>query len=389
MSSSRKSSSTSSILGTLSHADFIARYWQQQPLLIREALPAIAGVIDGNDLAGIACEADAEARLILTEAEQTDWQCEQGPFKAKRFKTLPPSHWTLLVQSVDQWIPEIADLLQHFSFLPRWRLDDIMISYATDGGGVGPHFDYYDVFLLQASGTRRWQTGQRCDEHSPLRDHPQMKLLRDFDTADTYDLQTGDMLYLPAGVAHWGTAVGDDCITISIGFRAASQQELLHCALETIAETLPANRRYRDSIAAIDSDTFCINEAAIDNLMAMWKELDPVEIRRALMLALGTEATLPRYQERIFCEKPISAAQLQKKLQKSDSLPVHHHHGSRFAYRDCGDNGAELFIDGEAHAVPLTVARGICHGAITCKDFDAENIRAVLLKLINQGSVFL
>ncbi|MBK8289148.1 MAG: hypothetical protein IPK95_11375 [Cellvibrionales bacterium] len=157
-------------------------------------------------------------QLTASDAQQTDWQCEQGPFKAKRFKTLPPSHWTLLVQSVDQWIPEIQALLAQFDFLPRWRLDDIMISYATDGGGVGPHFDYYDVFLLQASGKRRWQVGQRCDENSALRDNDKIKLLKDFHTEADYTLATGDMLYLPAGVAHWGTAVGDDCITISIGF---------------------------------------------------------------------------------------------------------------------------------------------------------------------------
>ncbi len=377
----------SSLLGTLSPQQFIDTVWQQQPLLVRAALPSVAGVIDGNDLCGIACETEGEARLILTDAQQTGWQCEQGPFKAKRFKTLPPSHWTLLVQSVDQWIPEIQALLAQFDFLPRWRLDDIMISYATDGGGVGPHFDYYDVFLLQASGKRRWQVGQRCDESSALRDNDKIRLLKDFHTEADYTLAAGDMLYLPAGVAHWGTAVGDDCITISIGFRAASHKEIVQAALENIAETLPGNLRYRDTAASIDSDAFHINNSAVDNLMTIWKTLSEDDIRAALAQALGELATEPRNTEREEPEDTLDMKQLAKKLAAKNGLAVEHHPGSRFAYHLLDEENADLYVDGGMLCTTPALAQAICHGRITAKECNSEYDRELLLALVNQGSL--
>ncbi len=377
---------TDTLLGTLTAQQFIDTVWQQQPLLIKAALPGIAGVIDGDDLAGIACEAEGEARLILSDAKQSDWQCEQGPFSAKRFKTLPPSHWTLLVQSVDQWIPEIGALLEQFSFLPRWRLDDIMISYATDGGGVGPHFDYYDVFLLQASGKRRWQVGQRCDEHSPLRDNDKIKLLKDFHTESDYTLATGDMLYLPAGVAHWGTAVGDDCITISIGFRAASHKDIVQTALESLADTLPANQRYRDTTASIDADPFRINTQAIDNLMAIWKTLPEENIRMALAQALGELATEPR-NDRDEPEEALSMKALEKRLQGKKGLTVEHNPGSRFAYHLLDDDNADLYVDGGLLCTTPALAQAVCHGRITAKVCSTDYDRELLLALINQGSL--
>ena len=379
--------STASILGQLTAQQFIDTVWQQQPLLVKAALPAVAGIIDGNDLCGIACEAEGEARLIITDAQQTDWQCEQGPFKAKRFKTLPPSHWTLLVQSVDQWIPEIQALLAQFDFLPRWRLDDIMISYATDGGGVGPHFDYYDVFLLQASGKRRWQVGQRCDENSALRDNDKIRLLKDFHTEADYTLATGDMLYLPAGVAHWGTAVGDDCITISIGFRAASHKEIVQAALENIAETLPGNLRYRDTTTSIDSDPFCINNSAVDNLMAIWKTLSEDDIRTALAQALGELATEPRNPDREEPEDTLDEKQLVKKLAAKNGLVVEHHPASRFAYHRLDEENADLYVDGAMLCTTPALAQAICHGRITAKECSSEYDRELLLALLNQGSL--
>lgn len=366
---------------------FIEQVWQQQPLLIKTALSEVAGIIDGDDLCGIACEPDGEARLILGNAEQTDWQCEQGPFTAKRFTKLPPSYWTLLVQSVDQWIPEIQALLAHFDFLPRWRLDDIMISYATDGGGVGPHFDYYDVFLLQASGKRRWQVGQRCDENSPLQNNEKIKLLQEFHTEQDYTLSTGDMLYLPAGVAHWGTAVGDDCITISIGFRAASHKEIVQAALENIAETLPNNQRYRDTKNSIDNDAFHINNSAVDNLMAIWKTLSDDDVRTALVQALGELATEPRNAEREEPESLLDEKQLKKKLATKNGLAVEHHPASRFAYHVLDEENADLYVDGGMLCTTPALARAICHGRITAAVCNSEYERALVLALLNQGSL--
>ncbi len=376
---------TSPLLGAITPQQFIESIWQQQPLLVRGAMPAIKGIIDGDDLAGIACEEDGEARLVIYNPEQSDWHCEQGPFKAKRFKTLPPSHWTLLVQSVDHWIPEVQALLAHFDFLPRWRLDDIMISYATDGGGVGPHFDYYDVFLIQASGKRRWQIGQRCDENSPLRDNQQLKLVQAFHQEADYTLAPGDMLYLPAGVAHWGTAVGDDCITISIGFRAASHREIVQAALENIAETLPGNLRYRDTPSSIDNDPSCINDSAIDNLMTIWKNLPEDDIRTALAQALGELATEPRNADRIAPEDTLDEKQLAKSLASKKGLQVSHHPASRFAWHRLDEENADLYVDGGMLCTTLALAKAICGGRITAADCRTDYDRELVLALFERG----
>jgi 50S ribosomal protein L16 3-hydroxylase len=210
------------VLGNISAEEFLSDYWQKKPLLVRGAIPNFEPPIDGNELAGMSLEPEVESRLIVG----ADWAMEQGPFTESRFASLPAENWSLLVQAVDLWVPEVADLLQHFSFLPPWRMDDIMVSYAEDGGGVGPHFDYYDVFLLQGSGKRKWKIGQQCDNTSPLSDNPNLKILADFAETDEWVLETGDMLYIPPKIAHWGTAIGD-CTTFSIGFRAPAATEML------------------------------------------------------------------------------------------------------------------------------------------------------------------
>lgn len=376
-----------SLLGALTPQQFIDTIWQQQPLLVRNALPAAIDIVDGNDLAGIACESNSDARLVISTPQQDHWQCESAPFKSKRFKSLPASHWTLLVQSVDHWIPEVQALLRHFTFLPRWRLDDIMISYAVDGGGVGPHFDYYDVFLIQASGQRRWQTGQHCDENSPLRADEPLRLLQDFHSDSDHILAPGDLLYVPAGVAHCGTAVGDDCITISIGFRAAAQRELLQTALENIAETLPANLRYTDTPAAIASDTFCINDAAIDKLLSLWDTLPRNTIRTALADALGELATeLHRYDD-IAPEEKITLKQLQKRLQSKKGLRIEHHPASRFSYRLTEADKASLYVDGGTLHTTAALAKAVCHDCITAADCSTDSEQQLVLALLNQGSL--
>jgi len=381
-------------LGNWTAQDFIQTCWQREPLLVAAAMPDIREIIGKKDLIAIACEPGSEARLVLTDAKQKNWQCEQGPFKAKHFKSLPASHWTLLVQAVDQWMPVVAGLLKKFEFLPRWRLDDIMISYATQGGGVGPHFDHYDVFLLQASGKRRWKIGQRCDEQSVLRDHPDMKLLKQFKTTAQYDVETGDVLYIPSGVAHWGTATSDDCITISIGFRAASHGELLQMALNKIASQLPESQRYRDTTAAIDADPFCINAHAAEHVLLFFKNLDAEKIKQALAQALGEYATEPRYPDHIDAEKIITMSRLNHLLhraagKKQKYLAVKHHPASRFAYRPLDSKRAELYVDGETHYTSLKLAQAICHLQINPGLMRQEKDKQLLLALVNQGSLLI
>jgi len=210
------------ILGEISAEQFLAEYWQKKPLLIRNAIPNFQPPVDGNDLAGLALEPDVESRLVIG----SDWQIEQGPFAEQRFQSLPKRDWTLLVQAVDLWIPEVANIIDHFGFLPRWRIDDIMVSYATDGGNVGPHFDNYDVFLLQGDGQRQWSVGGLCDQNSALLPHPNLRILADEQFTEKWTLNCGDMLYLPPKYSHHGVAIGE-CTTYSIGFRAPTVTEML------------------------------------------------------------------------------------------------------------------------------------------------------------------
>lgn len=218
------------LLGGLTPTNFLAEYWQKKPLLIKNAISNFEGLLSPEELAGLACEDDVQSRIV--EYIKGKWHTSHGPFEDEDFASLPqnPStqhNWTLLVQSVNHYLPEGAALLQRFDFIPHARLDDLMVSYAPDGGGVGPHFDSYDVFLLQGQGKRLWRISEQTDlsliEGAPLR------ILQNFDTAQEWLLEAGDMLYLPPHLAHWGIAVSEgktDCMTYSIGFRAPKNQEL-------------------------------------------------------------------------------------------------------------------------------------------------------------------
>jgi 50S ribosomal protein L16 3-hydroxylase len=206
----------------MSADDFLSGYWQKKPLLIRNAIPNFVPPIDGNDLAGLSLEPEIESRLIIGD----DYQLEHGPFDEARFQALPDNNWTLLVQAVDLWVPKVAKLREYFSFLPAWRIDDIMVSYAADSGNVGPHKDNYDVFLLQGHGRRRWQICESHASEATLKTATSLKLLDNFIATDEWVLNPGDMLYLPPKIAHHGVALGE-CTTFSIGFRAPSSTEML------------------------------------------------------------------------------------------------------------------------------------------------------------------
>lgn len=213
---------SSSILGEISAENFLADYWQKKPLLIRNAIKDFSPPVEGDELAGLSLEEEVESRLVVGD----NFDVEQGPFSEQRFKQLGDSNWTLLVQAVNLWIPEVAELLSHFNFLPPWRLDDIMVSFAADGGSVGPHYDNYDVFLLQGSGRRKWSVGDPCDTDSPLVKHTDLRILENCIFNNEWILEPGDMLYLPPKLAHHGIAIGP-CTTFSIGFRAPSAAEIL------------------------------------------------------------------------------------------------------------------------------------------------------------------
>ena len=232
------------LLGEIPAQTFLETYWQQQPLLVRGALPNWPSPLSRDELAGLALEPDVASRLVRGPAGETPWSVTFGPFDATDFANLPASDWSLLVQGCDLWEPKIAALKNQFNFLPSWRLDDIMVSFAPPGGSVGPHFDQYDVFLIQIEGRRHWKIGQHCDEDTPLLPDTDLSILADFVTEAEHTLSPGDMLYLPPRVAHHGVAL-DNCLTYSVGFRAPTLGEMISdLATDLVME--PEALVYRD-----------------------------------------------------------------------------------------------------------------------------------------------
>ena len=222
---------------------FLKHYWQKRPLLVRQAFAAWRDPISRDELAGLSCEAHVESRLVMEYGGAKPWQVIHGPQKAARLRRLPRSHWTLLVQAVDHSVPGVAALLEPFGFIPDWRVDDVMISFAPRGGTVGPHIDSYDVFLLQGQGRRRWRLDSRASKE--WRPGLDLRILKKFQAEDDWVLNPGDMLYLPPNLAHYGVAL-EECLTYSIGFRAPSATQLLAAAHEKLAAMKGADAYYRD-----------------------------------------------------------------------------------------------------------------------------------------------
>ena len=219
------------LLGGLTPSQFMKRHWQKKPLLVRNAIPGFVPCVGRADLVALAGEQGVESRLIVDLPK--GWKMKHGPFPKRSLPPFSQKKWTFLVQGVDLHDDGVHALLQQFRFVPDARLDDVMISYATDGGGVGPHFDSYDVFLLQAHGQRRWRIGRNKD--LTLQSGVPLKILQNFEAEEEFVLNPGDMLYLPPKYAHEGVAVGE-CMTWSIGFRAPQEGELARELLLGLAD---------------------------------------------------------------------------------------------------------------------------------------------------------
>lgn len=332
------------VLGGISAREFLRDYWQKRPLLIRQAIPGFVSPISPDELAGLSLEEEVESRLVIEHGEQP-WELRRGPFTDETYQNLPERDWTLLVQAVDQFVPEVAELLEHFRFLPSWRIDDVMISYAAPGGGVGPHFDNYDVFLLQGYGKRRWRIGQMCDSASPLMKHPDLRILADFQDSDDWVLEPGDMLYLPPRLAHLGTAV-DECMTYSVGFRAPSAAEVLTHFTDFLAQFLPDEERYGDADISPCDDPSQIQIDALERLKALIQEHMGDE--RLLLTWFGQFMTEPRYPE-LVAGTEIPEEELLAGLQEGAILI--RNPSARLAWSEM-DGDLLLFASGQSRLLP-------------------------------------
>jgi len=291
------------LLGGISPQRFMRQYWQKKPLLIRQAVPGMQPLLSRAALFALAGQDDVESRLITRAASGSNWRLRHGPFARAAIPKLSQPAWTLLVQGLDLHLDAAHALLEQFAFVPRARLDDLMVSFATDGGGVGPHFDSYDVFLLQAQGQRRWRIGRQKD--LTLQPDVPLKILRDFQPEQEWLLEAGDMLYLPPRYAHDGVAQGE-CMTYSIGFRAPAQGECAQDLLQRLADVAgdSSGARYADRAqdaaqhpAAIPPELQAFARRAVEQALA-----DP----HALDRAMGESLSEPKAH--VFFEPGVASA---------------------------------------------------------------------------------
>lgn len=331
----------------LQHFDidaFLRDHWQKKPLLIRNPWANWRNPLDPDELAGLACEDDVESRLIMETGRSRDrLKVESGPIPEARFGKLGKMPWTLLVNAVDHHVPEVAALIAPFRFVPNWRIDDVMVSYATDGGGVGPHFDQYDVFLVQGLGRRRWQIGAECDADTALLPHDDLRLLAAFEATEEWVLEPGDILYVPPRVAHNGIAVGDDCMTYSIGFRAPSRSELISHYADDVLERLQDDDRYADPDLQRQGNPGEITARAVDRLHAMITEA--MNDRDAFARWFGGYSSTPKYPEVDWGpEGPVGLEALREML--AGGVPLVRNSASRFSFVRKGAGAVLLFVDG-------------------------------------------
>jgi len=375
-----------SLLGGLDPAEFLRDYWQRKPLLIRGAFPDFESPLDPDELAGLACEEGVEARLVEENGPDGPWQVSHGPFDEAIFAELPERDWTLLVQAVDHYVPEVAELLEHFDFLPRWRLDDIMISYAPPGGSVGPHIDHYDVFLIQGLGQRRWQLGGKVADDAAIIPGIDLRILERFEVepGDDWILERGDMLYLPPGWAHHGISQSDDCMTYSVGFRAPSADEAITSFADYLGEQLPASTRYSDAGMALPATPAEVDDASLARMRQLI--LDTLDNPTQLAQWFGRAMTQPKYVDQLIpAEHPTDVEALIAELQAGEVLV--HSLGSRFAWRDLGNGNATLFVDGDAIECALPLAQAIAAAQLDAGILEHEEAAMLLGALLDGGSL--
>lgn len=381
------------VLGETSIDTFLRDYWQKKPLIIRNAFPEIQSPVSVDELAGLACEDAIESRLVFEEENGKPWQLHNGPFDESWLQSLPDRDWTLLVQGLDHWVPEAAELLEHFRFIPNWRLDDVMASFAPAGGSVGPHFDRYDVFLLQTIGQRRWKIGGVHDASSPRVEGSSLHILADFETEEEAILNPGDILYLPPGVAHWGIAE-NDCMTMSIGFRTPSHADVVTGVADSVAESPGLDCQLEDPSPGIQDNPGRITDAQINELQSVLE--NAIKDPEAVASWFGQAMTEPKQTGIVEPpEEPLNASALQSIMH--EGTPLVWNEGSRFSFHDLPDNGGRLlFVDGQRFRLSgdaTGIAETLCAGRhpdrhALIRYLQDPALTQLLVSLVNQGSLY-
>lgn len=242
-------------LNDLTPDQFLAEYWQQKPLVIRQGFKSFQDLLSADELAGLASDELVESRRVFHKDEQ--WQAEFGPFES--YDHLGDRDWTLIVQALNNWVPEADDLIQCFDFIPRWRLDDVMVSFGAPGGGVGPHIDLYDVFICQGSGSRRWRVGA-LGGHTEFAAHPALLHCEPFEPILDIELNTGDILYLPPGFPHDGVSL-EPSMSFSVGYRTASAKDMLSGVADYLIDNELGTEQIADPKRVVSTRPGCVSSS--------------------------------------------------------------------------------------------------------------------------------
>jgi len=386
-------------LGGLTPGQFLAEYWQKKPLLIKGALPGFTSPVRPVELRRLAQKDDVIARLILEEGGEYPWELRDGPFTARELATLPKTKWALLVQEVDKHHEGARALLEPLSFIPQWRIDDVMVSLAPADSGVGAHIDHYDVFLLQGLGRRRWRIGDAPvppGEEGVFEDRD-VSVLRDFRWTHEYILEPGDMLYLPPRVAHEGTAL-DECITISLGFRAPSQRDVVAEFADYLAPRIPEHAFYSDPGLTPTDAPGLVDEQAISRLRALLLEaLQDEDAFRSWALSSLTSARRVVFEDEWDDDEdePLAEEDLLDALR--EGAPLVRVAGLRIAYTVLPDGFTVLGVGGRtyrlepalAFAGPLLAHHETLTSEHLLPHLSAPDFVALLATLVSEGALAL
>ncbi|ENX01538.1 hypothetical protein F899_01505 [Acinetobacter sp. CIP 101934] len=376
------------VLGGITAEQFLAEYWQKKPLLVRNAMPEIAGLLEPDDVMELALDENVTARLIKQkDRDPNQWSVKSSPLLKADFQKMPKL-WTLLVQAVDHYSFDLSELWKKFPFIPQWRRDDIMVSYAPQGGSVGKHFDFYDVFLVQGYGHRRWQLGQMCNAETEFVPGQPLKLLPEIDVNFDEVLAPGDLLYVPPGLSHYGVAE-DDCLTFSFGFRMPNISDMM----DRVGDKFAENEVLRNPLTDIIRDQIsAAGEVAANELEYLQsKIMEQLHNSNVLEDAIMSLMSEPKYPENIPEAEEIGTGDLEEALDQGYSIMLEP--ASRLLYTEEDDeilfwgNGEGLCVS-EAFAEKLKlIANG--ESVMLNLDFADEDMLEDLADLLNESILML
>ena len=381
-------SQTLDVLGGITAEQFLAEYWQKKPLLVRNALPEIVNILEPNDVMELALEEHVTARLIKQkDKDPNQWSVKSSPLIKGDFQKMPKL-WTLLVQAVDHYSFDIAELWKKFPFIPQWRRDDIMVSYAPKGGSVGQHFDFYDVFLVQGYGHRRWQLGQMCDANTEFVAGQPLKLLPEMQVHFDEVLAPGDLLYVPPGLSHYGVAE-DDCLTFSFGFRMPNMADMMDRISDKFAENTFLKNPLLDIPRQTQAQIGEISKSELNYLKTLL--LERLQNSSELDAAIMSLMSEPKYPDNIPEPDEIEADDLREILGTGYEIMLEP--ASRLLYTEQEQkllfwaNGEQLCLSEEFSAL----LKQIADGKVLAFDqhFDHEEILEDMAQLMNDSILML